>query len=86
MQKTLKTIVSWMPYVFLLVCLLFYIVLLRAPIWFLGGIAVGLAAYWGSYGVIKIGGFSVLKWFLIAIVYLSFALLLYGLWYTVQLD
>ncbi|WP_337103686.1 hypothetical protein [Paenibacillus sp. YIM B09110] len=82
MRKQGRTIFLWMNYVLFGICVLFYIVLLRAPITFLEGAAVGLFAYGVCFGLIRIGWYRFVKGVLLAMLFALLALALYALGYV----
>lgn len=86
MRKRLRGFANGIPIVLFVVCLAFYIGVLNTPPLFLAGAAVGLAAYFGSYGLVRLGWFPLLKWILITIVLLFIAFALYSYLYPLQLS
>lgn len=84
MQKQAQFMFRWMSYVLFGISILFYIFLLRAPITFLIGLAVGLIVYGLCYVLIRIGWYKFVRGILFSVSLFIVAYALYTGWYVLQ--
>lgn len=81
MRTRRRYVVSTIPLLFIVFCLLMYLFVLQAGPHFWWGAGCGLAAYGICFAMVKLRLFPVLKWLLFAIMFAIFALTAYGLLY-----
>ena len=77
MRKQARSMLLWINISLLMIFLLFYVILLRAPSTFLLGAISGLIVYFACYGLIRIGWNKAVRVILYTI---YFSLLAYGLY------
>lgn len=81
MRARRKYVVSTIPLLFIVFCLLMYLFVLQAGLYFWWGVGCGLAAYGICFSMVKLRLFPILKWLLLGILLSIIALAVYVLLY-----